>query len=115
MTTKTTRTGRTIITAGMLAVMLIFTSCFGPFNATARLKTWNREIENRWAGEGVYVLFSAAWIYRVFFIADAFIFNSIEFWGGDNPVEPPSPERVKALRDKDDARAAEAKGESKSQ
>jgi hypothetical protein len=103
------RTKKTAVITTFLALLFVCTSCFGPFNATRRIKTWNREIENRWAGEGVYLLFSAAWIYRVSFLADALVFNSIEFWGGDNPIDPPSPERIKALQDADDARAAEAR------
>lgn len=102
------RTKRTAAITAFLAILFLCTSCFGPFNTTRRLKTWNREIENRWAGEGVYLVFAAAWVYRVAFLADALIFNSIEFWGGDNPIDPPSPDRIKALNDKDDARAAEA-------
>lgn len=101
-------TKKTAIVTAFLSLLFVCTSCFGPFNTSRRLKTWNREIENRWGGEGVYLLLSAAWVYRVTFVADAFIFNSIEFWGGDNPVDPPSMERIKALNDADDARAAEA-------
>ena len=101
-------TKRTTFVAAFLALLFVCTSCFGPFNTTRRLKVWNREIENRWAGEGVYLLLSAAWIYRVTFVGDAFIFNSIEFWGGTNPIDPPAPDRIKALMDADDARAAEA-------
>ena len=102
------KTKKTAIITAFLTLLFVCTSCFGPFNTCRRLKTWNREIENRWAGEGVYLLLSAAWVYRVAFVADAFVFNSIEFWGGENPIDPPAPERLKALMDKDDARAAEA-------
>ena len=102
------KTKRTSVTIAVLALLLVCTSCFGPFNTSRRLHTWNREIENRWGGEGVYLVFSFAWVYRVAWLSDAFIFNSIEFWGGDNPIDPPSQERIKALWDADDARAAEA-------
>lgn len=102
------KTKKTAIITAFLALLFVCTSCFGPFNTSTRLKTWNREIENRWAGEGVYLGLSILWVYRVAFVADALIFNSIEFWGGDNPIDPPSAERIKALNDADDARAAEA-------
>ena len=94
--------------AAFLFLALVGTSCFGPFNTSARLHTWNREIENRWGGEGVFLVFQVFRIYSAAFVADAFIFNSIQFWGGDNPILPPSKERIKALQDADDARAAEA-------
>lgn len=90
-----------------LALVCSTTSCFGPFNATARVHTWNREFENRWAGEGVFLAFSILWVNRVVLVGDMLIFNSIEFWGGTNPIDPPSKERVQALRDADDARARE--------
>ncbi len=91
-----------------LALALACTSCFGPFNTSARLHTWNREIENRWVGEAVFLPFRVFYVYSAAFLADAVIFNSIEFWGGDNPIASPSMERIKALHEADDARAAEA-------
>lgn len=94
--------------ATFLALLLTATSCFGPFNATRRVHTWNREFENRWAGEGVFLAFSILWVNRLMWVADALVFNSIEFWGGTNPIDPPSKERLQALRDADDARAREA-------
>ena len=108
---------RVILSA--LLVGLCFTSCVGPFNATKRLHTWNREIENRWLGEGVFAVFRVHWIpaisvYTVFAISDMLIFNSIEFWGGTNPIDPVSPARIKALDDADDARA-EAAGEAEAE
>ena len=91
----------------LLALVCTSTSCFGPFNAARRINTWNREIENRWAGEGVFLAFSILWVNRGAWLGDALIFNSIEFWGGTNPIDPPSKERLQALRDADDARARE--------
>ena len=91
----------------VLVLALMCTSCFGPFNTSQRLHTWNREIENRWVGEGVFAVFRVFYVYSAAFVGDALIFNSIQFWGGDNPIDPPSPERIKALHDADDARAAE--------
>jgi Domain of unknown function (DUF3332) len=103
------RTKRSLVTVALLALLFVCTSCFGPFNASNRLHTWNREIENRWLGEAVYLPIRVFVVYNAAFLADAIIFNSIEFWGGDNPIDPTAPERLKALMDKDDAWAAEAK------
>ena len=97
----------TCLLAGALVFATLASSCFGPFNATRRIHTWNREIENRWAGEAVFVVFRVAYVYTLAFVGDVLLFNSIEFWGGDNPIEPPSPVRLKALKDADDARATE--------
>ena len=100
---------RTVLIALLLA--LTTTSCVGPFNATRRIHTWNREIDNRWAGEGVFLVFRALPVYGLAAVGDMLIFNSFQFWGFDNPIDPPSKDRVKALHDADDARAAEAMGD----
>ena len=74
-------------TACALAVLLSLaftsTSCIGPMNATKRIHTWNREIEDRWVGEGVFLVFRVAYVYSVAFVGDILIFNSIQFWVPD--------------------------------
>jgi hypothetical protein len=62
-----------------MVLTLGFTSCIGPFNATSRLHTWNREIENPWAAEAVYLPLRVLFVYPAFFVGDVLIFNSIEF------------------------------------
>lgn len=94
-----------------LLLAFSFASCIGPFNTVSRLHTWNREFENRWAGEGVFLVLRVLPIYGLAFVGDVLIFNSIEFWGGENPIDPPARERVKALWDADDARAAASREE----
>ena len=90
----------------LAATALLCTSCLGPNNAVRRVHTWNREIENRWLGEAVYFVIRMP-VYIPCFLGDILIFNSIEFWGGTNPIDPPSPDRVQAILAKDAARAAE--------
>ena len=89
-----------------LALLLLIgtlTGCFGSMNATARLKTWNREIENRWAGEATFLLLRVPYqgVYGVVAISDLLLFNSIEFWTGQHPIDPVSPERRVALKELD--------------
>lgn len=103
------RTFRTMVLSALLGLSLASTACIGPFNAVGRLHTWNRsEFENRWAGEGVYLVLRVLPVYALCFVGDVLIFNSIEFWGGTNPVDPPDRATVEALRAADAARAAEA-------
>jgi hypothetical protein len=88
--------------AVLLFVTVMVAGCFGPMKATSRLRTWNREIENRWAGQGIYVLLRVPYggVYGLFALSDFLLWNSIEFWGGENPIDPVDPERlvrVKAL------------------
>lgn len=97
---------RKLLTTALLALTLSTSACIGPMNASGRLKTWNREIENRWVGEAAYIGLRIPWggVYGLFFLSDVLVFNSIEFWGGQNPVEPVDPERIRALRELDQSR-----------
>ena len=99
---------------GALLACALFTSCIGPFNATRRLHIWNREIQtetNRWLGEGVFLVLRLLPVYSIFLVSDLFIWNSIQFWGWENPIEPPNPERQQAIWAHDDARADAARAE----
>jgi hypothetical protein len=89
--------------AALFLAAVMLAGCFGPMKATTRLRTWNREIENRWAGEGLYLLLRIPYggVYGVFALSDFLIWNSIEFWGGTNPIAPVSRERLERVRELD--------------
>lgn len=75
----------------VLAVAVLFQSCYGPFNATRSLHKWNGEIsENEWGQEGMFLVLNIIPVYGLWMLGDVLIFNSIEFWGGENPIDPPS-------------------------
>lgn len=81
---------RTRVLAAALAVGLLTTSCFGPFNATRRVYHWNDTVtSDKWAEEGLFLLITIIPVYGLAFVGDVLLFNSIEFWGGQNPVDPP--------------------------
>jgi len=42
--------------------------------------------ENRWGREGIFLGLSVLWVYRITAILDLFVFNSVEFWSGENPI-----------------------------
>ncbi len=94
---------KTLLATLLLGVMVFTSGCFGPMSATGRLKTWNREIENRWAGQGVYLLLRVPYggVYGLVFLSDVIVFNAIEFWGGQSPIDPVSPERLLYLKELD--------------
>jgi hypothetical protein len=94
---------KNLVAIGLLS-MLLFGSCIGPMNLSRKLSVWNRGIENRWAGEGVFLVLRIAYIYPLCFLGDILIFNSMEFWGLNNPIEPPSPERIQEVNEKEAAR-----------
>ena len=72
---------------GLLSLCILFTSCIGSFSAFNNVLDWNKRVtDNKFANE---LLFVAMWIvpvYQISIFADAIVFNSIEFWTGDNPL-----------------------------
>lgn len=74
--------------AGALAATTLTTpACYGPFNLTQRYHHWNGTVDGKWGNEAVY--FFTGPIYGFCAFADSLIFNSIEFWTGNNPIAPP--------------------------
>jgi len=72
-----------------LGLTLLTVSCYGPFNATRRVHEWNGQVGSTWVNEGVFLAFVILPVYSLASLGDALIFNTIEFWGGENPVNPP--------------------------
>ena len=71
----------------LLAGSILFTSCIGSFSAFNGLRNWNQNVTDSKFGNEV--IFLALWILPVYSLAtlgDLLIFNTIEFWGGDNPI-----------------------------
>lgn len=82
------------ITAILLAVFLgTTTACYGPFNLTRNIYKWNgqvkgtSEIQAKWMRELVFLGLVILPVYSLSLLADAVIFNSIQFWTGDNPIK----------------------------
>lgn len=71
-----------------LATLLAFTpACFGSFGLTRKLWTFNKDVSpNKFVQELVYLGLVIIPVYELAAFGDALIFNSIEFWGGSNPV-----------------------------
>ncbi|MDZ4774527.1 MAG: DUF3332 family protein [Planctomycetota bacterium] len=77
------------ILAAAFALSLLAASCLGPNNAFKNLNHWNRHVtENKWGNEGIFLVLNIIPVYGLFYYGDILIFNSIEFWGGKNPIEP---------------------------
>lgn len=74
----------------MLPLVLVLTvglaGCYGPFNLTKKLYKWNGDVGSKWANEGVFLGCVILPVYFFATLGDAIIFNSIEFWGGKNPI-----------------------------
>jgi len=70
----------------VLCLAVLMSGCYGTFSLTKRLHHWNGNQGGRWAQEGVFLLIAIIPVYGVCILGDALIFNSIEFWGGNNPI-----------------------------
>jgi len=76
------------IAALALLAALSATSCIGPNEAFNSLHSWNEEItEDKWARAGIHVAFWVVPAYPLCLLGDILVFNSIEFWGGQNPIK----------------------------
>ena len=79
------------IIAGILALMMC-SGCMGHGALTSKVVRWNLEtVDSRWGREGVFLGLWVTLVYPVCFILDLFIFNSIEFWSGENVINGKSP------------------------
>jgi hypothetical protein len=67
--------------------MLLSTGCLGHGAVTQKVRKGNLSVtENRWGREGIFLGFQIFWVYRISTILDLVVFNSIEFWSGENPI-----------------------------
>lgn len=72
----------------VVLVLFSFASvgCTGSFMLTKKVYNWHRGLGEKWSDEFGFLVCSILPIYGISTFADAIVFNSIEFWTGDNPV-----------------------------
>lgn len=92
---RLSRFRRTAVLA-LTAVALLGTSgCFGSFNLTRKLWSWNKGVSSdKFVRELVFLGLNIVPIYQVAGFIDVVIINSIEFWSGKNPVNMSSTIKV---------------------
>jgi hypothetical protein len=90
--------GKTLINRIVAAIVVgsfltVTTACYGPFNLTKNVYHWNSnikgssEVNEKWMKEFVFFGMIIIPVYMFSALLDAFIFNSIQFWSGSNPVK----------------------------
>lgn len=95
---------KTVAIAVIASFMSVSTACFGPFNLTRNVYHWNSgikgsgEVNEKWMKEIVFFGMIIIPVYMFSALLDAFIFNSIQFWTGDNPVKATDGESDGATR-----------------
>jgi len=76
-----------------LSFLTATTACYGPFNMTRNVYHWNSnikgsgEVNDKWMREIVFFGMIVIPVYMFSALLDAFVFNSIQFWSGDNPIK----------------------------
>ena len=90
--------GKTLINRIVAAIVVgsfltVTTACYGPFNLTRNVYHWNSgikgsgEVSDKWMKEFVFFGMIIIPVYMFSALLDAFVFNSIQFWSGDNPIK----------------------------
>jgi hypothetical protein len=92
--------GKTLIFINRMVAVIVMgsfltvtTGCYGPFNLTRSVYHWNGnikgsgEVNEKWMKEFVFFGMIIIPVYMFSALLDAFIFNSIQFWTGSNPVK----------------------------
>ncbi|MDR2036627.1 MAG: DUF3332 domain-containing protein [Bacteroidales bacterium] len=69
-----------------IAGCLTLSSCIGSFGLVGKIHSWNQGIGGKWVNEVVFLAFCIVPVYEVCVLADAIVFNTIEFWSGNNPI-----------------------------
>lgn len=71
----------------VLLVVAATTSCYGPFRLTNKLHSWNGQVsQKKFVNELVFLGMCIIPAYEICILGDGLIFNSIEFFGGRNPI-----------------------------
>jgi hypothetical protein len=78
----------TTMVAGVLA-----SGCTGSFKLTKSLHSWQTSFENKWVDEVAFLGCVILPVYGFATLGDAIIFNSVEFWSGENPLDTVSIEK----------------------
>jgi hypothetical protein len=72
----------------LMAGALFSSGCYGPFYTVRKVWEFNGQIGGKWANEVGFLVMSFCQVYSIAGLADSIIFNSLEFWTGDNPMAP---------------------------
>ena len=69
-----------------MLVAIVGAGCTGTFKLTRQVYDFQTKPADKWVDEVLFLAFVIVPVYGVATLADAVIFNSIEFWTGQNPL-----------------------------
>ena len=77
---------KTLLAGLLVALCLTQAGCYGSFKLTNKLHDWNGEVGDKYVNALVFFGLIVVPVYEVAILVDGLVLNTIEFWGGDNPV-----------------------------
>ena len=83
---KTRMLKRTAAALILCFTILAFSGCYGPFNLTKSVHHWNGSIGSDELNEVVFIAFLIIPVYEFSIVLDALLFNTLEYWTGNNPI-----------------------------
>ena len=73
-----------------LGTCFFATSCIGPNNAFNSVATWNSKLaDSKFVNELVFLGLNIVPVYPLCLFGDYLVFNSVEFWTGNNWISKP--------------------------
>ena len=81
---------RRVILAGALASTLFLAAgCLGPNNAQRGINNWNARVTDmNWLNEVLFII-PLGFVQGIALMGDVLIFNTIDYWSGNNPISDP--------------------------
>ena len=81
---------RIVKLTSIVMLVVLFTvglsGCFGNFALTRKVYEFNKSFKDQWMNQIVFLVLAGAQVYSVVGVADVFVFNTVEFWTGTNPI-----------------------------
>lgn len=78
---------KSIILLALVSVGFSATNCYGPFKLTKKLHAWNGTVTgDKYINAILFYVLNVVPAYPIAVFGDAVIFNTLEFWTGDNPI-----------------------------
>jgi len=71
----------------LLAFVVCTAGCTGPFLLTRKAFDFQTGFDSKWMDELAFLSFVILPVYSITTLADALVFNAIEFWTGNNPLD----------------------------
>lgn len=84
-----------VAVSAILAGCMFMSSCIGSHALFNKVSDWNQSVSNKWVNEILYFAMWCVPVYEISLLADMWIFNTIEFWSGSNPIAAGTVKHVK--------------------